>query len=142
MHYLELPTTDEELAAQFNLVWLSGALLQLGDALSQKKYFDHAPELELIYHIRNGVAHGNRFNIHGAGVTRLQKYPAHNHRSIVPGDKRDLFEVTTALNGSPVLFDFMGPADVLDLLLSASNHLAGIAEGYPGRPDISSPHSP
>jgi hypothetical protein len=40
-----------------------GALLTLGDELSAYGYFDRAPALELLYHLRNAVAHGNRLNI-------------------------------------------------------------------------------
>jgi hypothetical protein len=36
-------------------VWLVEALLALGDALKQHGYFDHAPELELLRHLRNGM---------------------------------------------------------------------------------------
>jgi hypothetical protein len=37
-------------------VWLVGSLLAIGDALMRHCYFDHAPELELLRHLRNGVA--------------------------------------------------------------------------------------
>src|SRR5690348_2437283 len=61
---------------EFPRIWLIGSILAVGDALKDNDYFDHAPELELVRHLRNGVAHGNRFNI--TNIDRLAKYPAHN----------------------------------------------------------------
>ena len=34
------------------------------------------------------------------------------------------FEITPELEGTAVLFDFMGPGDVLDLLISVSTYLS------------------
>ena len=98
-------------------MWLTGSLLAVGDALEHHNYFDHAPELELVYHLRNGIAHGNRFDIRN--LQRLTKYPAHNRACY----KNTIFEITPALNGLPVLFDFMDAGDVLDLLFSIAFHL-------------------
>ena len=44
-------------------VWLVGALLRTGDALQRHHYFNRAPELELLRHLRNGVARRNVFKI-------------------------------------------------------------------------------
>ncbi|MBO0695527.1 MAG: hypothetical protein J2P56_05435 [Verrucomicrobia bacterium] len=86
---------------EFPRIWLTGALLAIGDALKENKYFDHAPELELVYHLRNGIAHGNCFEFTDPGRKRLAKYPAHN---------RDCFGITLALEGRPALFDFIEAA--------------------------------
>jgi hypothetical protein len=67
------PVTNKAIAEEFPRVWLTGALLAVGDALKDNDYFDHAPELELVYHLRNGVAHGNRFDIRN--LTRLTILP-------------------------------------------------------------------
>jgi hypothetical protein len=77
-HYLALAGTPEA-AEQFDRAFNAGALLTLGDALQAHAYFDHA--LELTYHLRNGVAHGNRFTFTPPGEKRLAKHPAHNRRS-------------------------------------------------------------
>jgi hypothetical protein len=98
-------------------VWLVGSLLKVGDALSANSYFDHGPDVELLYHLRNGVAHGNRFNIDNRGKKRLAKWPANNKFAYVRVPGAD-FEISEQLNGKQVLFDFMGPGDVLDLLMS------------------------
>lgn len=113
LQYLHAPELSEQLAS----IWLMGALLSVGDALENRGYFDRLPELELLYHLRNGVAHGNKFHFNCKGKQRLQKYPAHNRdaKIRVPGSD---FEIVLGLEGSKVLFDFMGPGDVLDLLLS------------------------
>jgi hypothetical protein len=81
-------------------------------------YFDHAPELELVYHLRNCIAHGNRFKYTDVGRKRLAKHPAHNRNA---GFRTStIFEITPALNGQLVLFDFMEAGDVLDLLFSVA----------------------
>ena len=100
---------------EFPRIWLTGSLLAVGDALKDDNYFDHAPELELVYHLRNGVAHGNRFEFTVSGRKRLAEHPAHNRDAA--------FEITLALDGKRVLFDFIEAGDVLDLLLSVASHL-------------------
>ena len=62
-HYLAQAGSNPAMVGDLDRVWLVGALLALGDALKQHGYFDHAPELELLRHLRNGVAHGNSFRI-------------------------------------------------------------------------------
>jgi hypothetical protein len=104
---------------QFPRIWLTGALLAVGDALKDNNYFDHAPELELVYHLRNGIAHGNHFKFTDGGRKRLAEYPAHNRACY----RHSIFEITDALDGQPVLFDFMEAGDVLDLLFSVADHL-------------------
>ena len=89
-HYLAWANNNSLVADDLVRVWLVGALLRLGDELARHDYFDHAPELELLRHLRNGVAHGNRFNITkdrlslvsraqsagmGARVGRLRNHP-------------------------------------------------------------------
>lgn len=123
-HYLDLFREDQALQRYFLRTWAMGALLMLGDELVQHDYFDHAPILELVYHLRNGVAHGNRFNLTGSGTKRLSKYPAHNGGAAVRSPEGTLFKITAALNGQPVLFDFIGAADIIDLLQSVERHLS------------------
>jgi hypothetical protein len=105
---------------EFPRIWLTGSLLAVGDALKENGYFDRSPELELVRHLRNGVAHGNRFDIRYPD--ELTKYPAHNRA----GYRHSIFEITPALDGQPVLFDFMEAGDVLDLLFSVAQHLDDI----------------
>jgi hypothetical protein len=122
----------EELAR----VWLVGALLRIGDALTKFDYFDHAPELELLYHLRNGVAHGNVFRFTDGGKKRLKKYPeAHNRLAWLTSDTKKEFEIALNLQGKRVLFDFMGPADVIDLLKSVGLYLIRMGNGDPLRPE-------
>ena len=42
---------------------IKGALLHVGDAFSAAGYLDRSPEFEFLRHVRNAVAHGNKFNI-------------------------------------------------------------------------------
>jgi hypothetical protein len=110
---------------QFPRIWLTGALLAVGDALKESGYFDRAPELELVRYLRNGVAHGNRFEIRYPD--QLTKYPAHNRDAAFRTNT--IFEITPALDDQPVLFDFMEAGDVLDLLHSVALHLDRIGRG-------------
>lgn len=122
-HYLNEARTHPELIGELPRTWLVGSLLTVGDALTKHDYFDHAPILELLCHLRNGVAHGNTFHFSVGGLKRLSRYPAHNKAAHVRSDKKTEFEISASLEKAPVLFDFMGPGDVLDVLQSAALHL-------------------
>lgn len=128
-HYLEQIQTDPRVAADLDRTWLSGAYLIVGDALERNGYFDRAPELELIRHVRNGIAHGNKFNIRNPA--KLAKFPAHNQLARARG--KIPLEITPALDGREVLFGFAGPADFLDLLTSAELYLTRMGVGEPLR---------
>lgn len=128
--YLDLFREDHGIQGEILRSWALGALLTLGDELSAHRYFDHAPALELVYHLRNGVAHGNRFNVTKDGRKRLAQYPAHNHDSTVKSPAGVVYEITPDLSG-PVLFNFMGPADIIDLLQSVELHLSKAAGARP-----------
>jgi hypothetical protein len=123
--YLDLLREDASLQGRFLRTWAMGALLTLGDELAKPEhdYFDHAPILELVYHLRNGMAHGNRFNLTPAGKKRLAKYEAHNRLAAVKSPQATVFEITPNSKG-PILFDFIGAADVIDLLQSVEVYLA------------------
>jgi hypothetical protein len=41
---------------EFPRIYLTGSLLAVGDELKDNGYFDRAPELKLVRHLRNGVA--------------------------------------------------------------------------------------
>jgi hypothetical protein len=127
--YLNSPAIVDDLAG----TWLVSSLLAVGDALSAYDYLDHAPLLELIYHLRNGIGHGNKFTFTienkktkkktTPGVNRLNQHQAHNERAQVKTAK---FRIEESLEGQPVLFDFMGPGDVLDLLQSVEIYLTRV----------------
>lgn len=130
-HFLQMASTNPEITGELPRVWLAGSLVTLGDALSLHSYFDHAPVLELIYHLRNGVAHGNRFKFTQRGLQRLQDYPAHNRWALIKGDLKEIFEIAPALEGQTVLFSYLGAGNVLDILMSAGNHLIRLGNGDP-----------
>jgi hypothetical protein len=106
--------------------WAVGALLTLGDELSAHDYFDRAPLLELVYHLKNAVAHDNRFTITNTGRLRLARYPAHNQDAAVKSPIGTVYEIRPTLSG-PVLFAFMGAADIIDLLQSVEIYLCKAA---------------
>jgi len=122
-YYLDLLRENRDLQTQVLRTWAISAMLALGDELRAHRYFDHAPILELVYHLRNGMAHGNKFAIDERGRERLHKYPAHNRDAAVKGDLKTVYEITPDLTGS-ILFDFMGPGDVIDVLQSVEIHLS------------------
>ena len=121
-HYLEQLRVNRDFQREFLRTWAMGALISLGDALQEHLYFDHAPILEMVYHLRNGMAHGGKFNIDNRGKKRLGKYPAHNHQSIANSPMGTRFEIVETTSGN-ILWDFMGPADVIDLFQSVGWHL-------------------
>jgi hypothetical protein len=129
-HYLDLFHEDHGLQREVLRAWAMGALLTLGDELSAHRYFDRAPLLELVYHLRNAVAHGNRFNITNKGRDRLARYPAQNRSAAVKSPSGAVYEITPSLSG-PLLFDFMEPADVIDLLQSVEIYLSKAAGARP-----------
>ena len=126
-HYLREAVANTKTKDDLDRVWLTGALISIGDALSKnvRKYFDRAPHLELVRHLRNGIAHGNTFWI--KNPDELQKYPANNFNAPVRSQTGISFEITSDLNDHPVMFDFMGPADFIDLFLSVEVHLFSLA---------------
>jgi hypothetical protein len=126
-HFLAKVGNDPAIIDELTRVWLVGALLTLGDALTANVYFDRAPELELLRHLRNGVAHGNAFRIDNP--QSLNDFPAHNKLAWVKSDTGAEFEITPNLQGQRVLFDFMGPGDILDLIVSVGLYLIRTGNG-------------
>ena len=124
-HYLREAVQNSQTKDDLDRVWIGGALITLGDALGRNEYFDCAPHLELVRHLRNGVAHGNRFRIDNPA--KLAKYPANNFHARIKSPAGTSFEITSALQGQPVLFDFMGPADCVDLFMSVEVYLFSLA---------------
>lgn len=116
---------------------ITGALVTVGDALASQKYFDRRPDLELVRHLRNGLAHGNRFNLRRGEPARPARFTGPDQRILpdragtTPPGAPTYFEVTPALDGQAVLFDFMGAGDVHDLLMFVGWRLRRIANGEP-----------
>jgi hypothetical protein len=104
---------------------LTEGLIALGDAPDRNGYFDRAPHLELVRHLRNGASHGNRFRIDQPA--KLTKLPANNLSARVRSPAGSPFEITPDVQGQTVMFEFMGPADFVDLFLSVEVHLFSIA---------------
>jgi hypothetical protein len=128
-YFLAKAVSDPAMRDDLDRLWLVGSLLATGDALTRHDYFDHAPELELLYRLRNGVAHGNVFKIQNP--KRLAKFPAYNRLAWVRSDNDAKFEITPNLQNQPVLFDFMAAGDVLDLFSSVGLYLIRMGNGYP-----------
>lgn len=97
----------------FNLDYLGNVftvgLMWIGNACKRGKYFDQTPELEFLRHLRNGIAHGNRFDLRSPEPRRPARFKE--------------FEITRALNGQAVLFEFISTGDIFDLLDNLESHL-------------------
>jgi hypothetical protein len=130
-YFLRLASASPEITGELPRVWLAGSLLAVGDTLSRNDYFDRAPELELVRHLRNGITHGNRFVIRKPD--KRKKFPAHNRDAWVRSNKKTIFEISPALNGQPVLFNYLGAGDVVDVLLSVGIYLTRMGNGDPLR---------
>ena len=91
---------------QFNLdyvgTFLMATISLVADRFSQNHYFTKSPEFEFLRHVRNAIAHGNRFHLRRDEPRR----PAYFRG----------FEVSKALQGRELFWEFMGPGDALDLL--------------------------
>src|SRR6202051_2520728 len=124
-HYLREAFENSKTKEDLDRVWVTGGLIALADALDRKAYFDRAAELEHVRHLRNGVSHGNRFRIDHPN--KLAKYPTHNLVASVRSPAGTSFEITAAPDGKTVMFDFMGPADFIDLFMSVEVHLFSLA---------------
>ena len=103
-------------------LWLSGALLALGDALAAVGYLDRKPDLEFVRHLRNGVAHGNSFNLARNDPRKPAHFSGPDQRlrpdgTVTPTGQPTFFEIAPSLDGTQVLYHFMGPGDVLHLLM-------------------------
>jgi hypothetical protein len=128
---------EPQLFEDFKRSWLTSSLLRIGDALGDAHYFNQAPETEpeaeLVRHLRNGIAHGNEFSMRGDVIgpkTGRLKFPAHNRRYAKVLGMRE-YVVDTHLNGTKVLFDYGGPAVILDILQTLGWHLTRTASGFP-----------
>ncbi len=96
-HYLR-KSTARAFSETFERLWLGGALITLGDALAAQGYFDRGPDLELVRHLRNGVAHGNRFHLLNEEPRRLARFTGLEQRLMSDG-------VTSTPPGDAITFE-------------------------------------
>ena len=77
---VELASHDPERQRAVLDAWLEMAILRIGDELGQQHYFDKAPVLIFLRRVRNGLAHGNKFDPQppnaGAKTNGWQSLPA------------------------------------------------------------------
>jgi hypothetical protein len=135
-HAMHNITTTVDYQEIHDQLWLGGTLLTLGDELARESYFDTGPDLEFVRHLRNGIAHGNQFNLRRGEPRRPAHFTGPDRRGmpdgkITPPGQANTFEITPGLHGQKVLFDFVGPGDISDLLLFISVRLIRIGNGDP-----------
>jgi hypothetical protein len=131
-HYLS-EGGKPEARDDFDRIWLMGALLKVGDALGENQYFGHAPEAEIIRHLRNGIAHGNRFSFRAPVIHKLSRklrYPANIFRWAAR-QSMPRHEIDTHLEGAEVLWGWGGPDAIVDCLTVLGLHLWHIGHGLP-----------
>ena len=120
--WLRAKDFNAELADDFAAVWIAGVIIKIGDLLAQHEYFDRHPLLEMIRHMRNAIAHGNRFRIDSE--EKLKKYPANNIGAKMNGwNHGTLYEITYGLNGKQFMGSYMLDGNILDILLSCGFYL-------------------
>lgn len=131
-YYLE-GNKIQETVDDFDKVWLTGALLTVGDALENNGYFNHEPEAEMIRHLRNGIAHGNRFSFHNSVIdktTAKLKCPANIFRYSAL-QQMPKHEIETNLQDNEVLWNWGGPDAIIDCLTVLGVHLWNVGYGLP-----------
>lgn len=131
-HYLK-EANDPNARDDFDKVWLQGALLTVGDALRAHKYFGHEPEAEIVRHLRNGIAHGNRFNFHKSVIHQASgklRHPANIFR-YAARQSMPRHEIDVSLQGTEVLGAWGGPDAIIDCLTVLGVHLWNIGHGLP-----------
>lgn len=127
-HYLDLAKDHSFIKEHITRSWCSGALITAGDLLKAHKYFDRQPEFELIFHLRNAAAHGNAFNMDQKGKKRLA-----NHDTYLRWyDNSERFRIFLSMQGKKMLFDFIGEADVADILTLTAERLRDLERGILG----------
>lgn len=88
-------------------------IISVGDAIARNQYFDRDPAIEFLRHLRNGIAHGNRFNFKHGEPKRLAFFKN--------------FKITEDLEGSVVLIEdresFIDIGDIFELFDFIALHL-------------------
>jgi hypothetical protein len=81
---------------------------------------DKSPEFEFFRHLRNGCAHGNKFNFRNHKDKKTNKviYDEPSRPA-----KWNGLEINQTLHGSKVIFDFIAGGDVLKLLIDMSKKI-------------------
>lgn len=110
---------------EFNLTFmralLSAGIAWVGDQLTVESYFDdrlrdgevRAPVLEFFRHLRNAVSHGNRWHFTGGEPRRPAAFGP--------------LVLDASLHGSErVLFEYLGPGDVFQLMDEIAHHLRSL----------------
>ena len=123
-HYLKAAFEADTIANPVQQSWFAMAILTAGAELSPFNYFNRAPRLEVIYHLRNAIAHGGRFHFTEDCRQRLSDYPANTFGT----EGMVQFEVTAALDGQEPLFELLHPGDVIDVLIGATFYLSSIVD--------------
>jgi len=127
--YLRQAFDHAATAAGMQTTWFASAIVAAADALKPHNYFNRPPALEVIYHLRNGIAHGNKFDFTPDCRARMAAHPANTEEWAASSAELTPFHITESLHGSGVLFDYMGPADITDVLIAGHLYLGKLAQG-------------
>ena len=94
----------------------------------------------MVRHLRNGIAHGNRFQLRrnepgmSAHFTGPEKGLQSDGTTLLPRSPTNFFEITRELQGTQVLFGFIGPGDLCELFTYIGVRLLQIANSLPPKP--------
>jgi hypothetical protein len=100
-------------------VWIAEKVLAASyeEVIKSKK--DNSDIIEFYRHIRNGVSHGNKFDIEIS--KKVQKKKGITDRTVLATWRGK--NITLSLNGSAVMPTFLTPGDVFLLMFDTNSHL-------------------
>lgn len=104
---------DQNNAARYEFLTTigGGMILSIGDRFAKYDYFTKTPELLFLRHLRNGIAHGNKFDIRTSSGKFWKEAKFRN------------LEIKSSLNGHKVLGEFIQMGDVMMLFDYLENEL-------------------
>jgi hypothetical protein len=88
---------------------LIAAIIVIGDLVKNLGLDERTPLIEFVRHIRNGLGHGNKFTFEGKKTLREARFQS--------------FVITRDLEGEKVLFGYLGPGDIFQMLDDLAQYL-------------------
>lgn len=96
----------------FLKVQLVTAVSWIGNELVANGYYGSTQELEFFRHVRNGLAHNNKFHFENGQPKQVARF--------------NTFNITDALQGQTVAFDYMNTGDFFDLFDHIKTYLRAL----------------
>ncbi|MDD3159981.1 MAG: hypothetical protein PHQ98_03370 [Candidatus ainarchaeum sp.] len=113
------------LVNEFNYTYMASSIIKLNDKLKKYDYFDHAPILETIYHLRNSVAHNNKFDFKNQ-KERLKRYPAY---FCITKNSPKIIEFNEKKMNQEILFETIEYGELIELFKYIGLYLIMMGNG-------------